>query len=247
MERLPSVYLLDEDAVLLSLVPERDRSTARRTLTAAAYRVRRGSWQPRAAFAHGDTHFGLLVLDGLLIRDVVVGHTTCGELVGPGELLRPWDDFSDWAPMPVEVDWKVLDSMRVAVLDHDFAQVVAAWPTLVSAFMERAVERSHSLALHVAIHCIRRVDLSLLVLFWHLAVRFGKVTPAGIVISIRLTHEDLSKLVGATRPSVTLALGEVAERGWVVRQGDGSWRLPHEPPGEIRTMLGRRQRSPGSG
>ncbi len=119
--------------------------------------------------------------------------------------------------------------------------MVAPWPALTDAFMERAVERSHSLALHVAIHCIRRVDLSLLVLFWHLADRFGKVTPAGIVVAVKLTHEDLGKLVGATRQSVTAALGELAERGWAERRHDGSWLLPPDPPPEMRTMLGRRR------
>lgn len=247
MRRLSPVHLLDEDPTLLPLIPERDRPAARRALTVSAYHVPRGPWRPRATFDHDDTHFGLLVLDGLLLREVVVGHTTCGELVGPGELLRPWDDFGDWAPMPFEVDWKILETARIAVLNDDFAQVVAAWPGLVNTFMQRAVERSHSLALHVAIHCIKRVDLSLLVLFWHLADRFGKVTPAGVVVSIKLTHQDLSKLVGATRPSVTAALGELAEREWTVRRQDGSWLLPNDPPPQLRTMLGRRQRSPASG
>ncbi len=247
MKRLPPVHLLDEDPALLALVPKCDRAAARDALTAAAYRVPRGPWRPRATFEHGDTHFGLLLLEGLLIRGVVIGHTTCGELIGPGELLRPWDDFGDWAPMPFEVDWKIIEPLRIAVLDHDFAQVVAAWPALVSVFMERALERSHSLALHVAIHCIKRVDLSLLVLFWHLADRFGKVSPSGIVVSIKLTHQDLSRLVGATRPSVTVALGEIADRGWTVRRDDGSWLLPHDPPPQIQTMLERRQRSRESG
>lgn len=62
------------------------------------------------------------------------------------------------------------------------------------------------------------------------------------MISIKLTHEDLSKLVGATRQSVSLALGELAERGWIVRRENGSWRLPNDPSREIRTLLGRRQR-----
>lgn len=130
----------------------------------------------------------------------------------------------------------------VATLGADFTQVVARWPGLVNVFMERAVERSHSLALHVAIHCIRRVDLSLLVLFWHLADRFGKVTPDGIVVSVKLTHRDLGTLVGATRQSVTAALGEVAERGWVTRRHAGAWLpLPADPPREIQAMLGRRR------
>lgn len=183
----------------------------------------------------------MLVLEGLLIRDVVVAHTTCGELVGPGELLRPGDNFGERAPMPFEVEWKVIEPTLVATLGSDFTRVVARWPDVVNVFLQRAVERSHSLALHVAIHCIRRVDLSLLVLFWHLADRFGKVTPEGIVVSVKLTHQDLGKLVGATRQSVTAALGEVADRGWVMRRHAGAWLLPADPPREIQAMLGRRR------
>jgi CRP-like cAMP-binding protein len=95
----------------------------------------------------------------------------------------------------------------------------------VHSFVERAVERSHSLALHVAIHCIRRVDTSLLVLFAHLADRFGKVTPQGIVIPIQLTQQDLGKLVGATRQSINIALGELAERGTLQRRENATWLL----------------------
>ncbi len=232
---------MDEDPTLLRVIAEPERPAARRALTAEVFRVPRGAWRPHATLDGDDVRFGLLILDGLLLRDVVVAHTTCGELIGPGELLRPWDDFGDRAPMPFEVEWKVIEPTRVAILSQDFTRVVAPWPALTDAFMERAVERSHSLALHVAIHCIKRVDLSLLVLFWHLADRFGKVTPAGIVVALKLTHQDLGKLVGATRQSVSAALGEVAERGWVQRRGDGSWLLPADPPREIQTMLGRRR------
>lgn len=240
MNRLGLVHLLDEDPTLLDLVSERDRPAARRALTATAYEVPTGSWQPHVLSADGPAHLGLLVLDGLLLRDVTVATTTCGELVGPGELLRPWDAFGERAPMPLEIEWKVLRPLRIAVLDHDFASVMAAWPTLVHAFVERAVERSHSLALHVAIHCIRRVDISLLVLFAHLADRFGKVTPAGITIPVALTHQDLGKLVGATRQSVSVALGELADRRALSRREDATWLLDIEAQAEIQDMLGNR-------
>jgi len=241
MKAISPVHLLDEDPTLLRALSEPERPAARQALVANAYRVPRGAWRPLATFPGQAIHFGLLILEGLLMRDVVVAHTTCGELVGPGELLRPWDSFGDRAPMPFEVEWKVIEPTFVAALSPDFTRVVARWPELVNVFLERAVERSHSLALHVAIHCIRRVDLSLLVLFWHLADRFGKVTPEGIVVSVKLTHQDLGKLVGATRQSVTAALGEVVQRGWVERRDDGAWLLPADPPREIQGMLGRRR------
>jgi CRP-like cAMP-binding protein len=242
MKRLGSVQLLDEDLTLLELLSAHEQPAARRALSATVYEIPAGPWHPDPLTAKGDPHLGLLVLEGLLIRDVSVASTTCGELVGPGELLRPWDAFGERAPMPLEIDWKALVPLRIAVLDHEFAAVLASWPALVHAFIERAVERSLSLALHVAIHCIRRVDLSLLVLFAHLADRFGKVTPAGIVIPVKLTHEDLGKLVGVTRQSISLALAQLAERGSLARQRDGSWLLETEAPIELEEMLARRAR-----
>jgi CRP/FNR family cyclic AMP-dependent transcriptional regulator len=249
VKSLAPVYLLDRDPELLELVPDRERAAARRALSASAYRVKAGPWHPDTLLVEGDLpHFGLLVLDGLLLRDVVVAHTTCGELVGPGELLRPWDDFGERAPMPLEIEWKALQTLEIAVLDHEFARVLAAWPAVLHAFIDRAIARSHSLALHVAIHCIRRVDVSLLVLFSHLADRFGKVTPAGITIPLRLTHQDLGKLVGATRQSISAALSNLAEQRTLIRRADGSWLLSPGLPEELEQMLTRRQRvaSPGT-
>jgi len=45
------------------------------------------------------------------------------------------------------------------------------------------------------------------------------VTPGGTVLPLALTHETLGALVGARRPTVTLALGDLSERGAVLRQG----------------------------
>lgn len=235
------MYLLDEEPSLLELVPERYQAAARRAAAAPAYRVPAGAWDPRALAPADGALFGLLVLEGLMLRDVAVADTTCGELVGPGELLRPWDDFGNRAPTPLEVGWKVLGSARIAVLDHELSHVLAARPALMNEFVERAIERSHSLALHVAIHCIRRVDVSLVVLFSHLADRFGKVTPSGITLEIGLTQGDLAKLVGATRQSVSGALGQLAEREVLVRLADRSWLLKADPGDELEAMLARRQ------
>ena len=58
-----------------------------------------------------------------------------------------------------------------------------------------------------------RVDLRLLMLMWHLADRWGRVTPQGIRIPLRLTHELLADLVASRRPSVTSALQSSRARG----------------------------------
>ena len=42
---------------------------------------------------------------------------------------------------------------------------------------------------------------------------------------VPLTHEMLAKLVGATRPSVSTALSQLAARGLLVRENREVWRL----------------------
>lgn len=54
-------------------------------------------------------------------------------------------------------------------------------------------------------------------MLWHLADRWGRVTPDGVIVPLKLTHEALGRLVGAQRPTVTLALGELVASGRVTR------------------------------
>ena len=66
----------------------------------------------------------------------------------------------------------------------------------------------------------------------------------GVVVPLALTHRILGQLVGARRPTVSTALGELAERGELVRRVDGSWVLRGSPPdasalGRRRAMAGR--------
>jgi CRP-like cAMP-binding protein len=62
----------------------------------------------------------------------------------------------------------------------------------------------------------------------HIAERAGRVTSDGTLIPIRLTHEALGKLVGARRPTVSLAMKELDAAGRVRRLADGTWLLPAE-------------------
>jgi CRP/FNR family transcriptional regulator, cyclic AMP receptor protein len=77
-----------------------------------------------------------------------------------------------------------------------------------------------------------RIDLRLHMLFWELADRWGIVRQDGVHVPLQLTHATLSGLVVARRPTVTKALGELAQRGAVIWTGS-DWLLPGEPPSEL--------------
>jgi CRP-like cAMP-binding protein len=174
-------------------------------------------------------HLGLLVLDGLLLREVSLLGTFSAEVLGEGDLLRPWDvDGGYTLPVRARARWTVLVPCEVAVLGPEFLRRAAAWPDVLARLTGRTVQRARGLALHDAITNLKHVETRLLVQFWHLAERWGRVGHDSIAIPVPLTHEMLARLVGATRPSVTTALGRLAARGILRRDGTKVWRLDRE-------------------
>jgi CRP/FNR family transcriptional regulator, cyclic AMP receptor protein len=128
-------------------------------------------------------------------------------------------------PIPAEVHWTALTSCEVAVLNTQFVRRAAGWPEVLARLTGRAAGRAKALSLHDALTNLKHVETRLLVQFWHLAERWGRVGPQSISIPVPLTHDMLAKLVGATRPSVTTGLGRLASRGLLVRERDGVWLL----------------------
>ncbi len=63
----------------------------------------------------------------------------------------------------------------------------------------------------------KRTDLALLKLLSWLAVRFGQDAMQGRLIDLRLTHQDLSELLGTTRVTVTRALIQLEQQGFIQR------------------------------
>jgi hypothetical protein len=222
--RTPIIAVLDADPDLADALTPEVRSVARRHAVARVETIEPGLWDPEAAYGGAPPTVGLLMVDGLITRDIGFAGRTTTELLGAGDLLRPWDQDATFEPLPVQICWHVLQRSRVAVLDRHFAAVIGRWPGLVDAIVGRAVKRSRSLAFQLAISQVTRVDGRLLVLFWQLADRWGRVTPHGVLVPLDLTHETLGKLVGARRPSVTTALGQLGAHRLLERSHDG-WLL----------------------
>jgi hypothetical protein len=231
----PRIPLLRLDEALL---PGADR-VAYQQLTAPVLHTRRGSWtMPERLREQGAPWLGLLLVDGLMIRTVRVSGLECCELLGPGDVIRPWDGDDDLAPLATGVSWRVLEESRIAVLDDTFARLACGWPPVLSALMERGLRRSRSLAVQLAIAQARRADVRIMTLFWHLADRWGRVTPDGVVVELELTHGLLSRLTGMRRPTVSVTLKELRESGELVRLSRWAWLLRDAPPAERRAAAG---------
>jgi CRP/FNR family cyclic AMP-dependent transcriptional regulator len=96
--------------------------------------------------------------------------------------------------------------------------------------LSRTVERSRWLSFQLAIAHVRRAEPRVLMLFWHLADRWGRVTPTGTVVPLRLTHSTIARLVCMRRPTVSATLMQLVRTGELARNGDGSWTLIGSPP-----------------
>jgi hypothetical protein len=243
---LPETLLvLDHDRTLLGLVPERQQPAARAASVARVLRIQTGAWEAQSEADAARGGIGLFVLDGLLMRRVGMRARYGAELLGPGDLLRPWQhDGEDTGILPYETAWRVFSPTRLAVLDIRWAMRMAPWPGIIGEMVGRALERSLRLATLMAVSQHRRLDVRLRLLLWKLADRFGVVRPDGVHLQIPLTHEALAYLAVARRPSVSTALGRLAEAGElhqerrkIVLLGEPPDASELEHPGEAPTTV----------
>lgn len=229
------IQLLRHDPDLAEHLHGERLAQATEDCVARVVRFDAGHWTPLERVGELPKGVGLLVLDGLILRRVSMAGRYGSELLGEGDLLRPWQE-EDPVPMPLRTGrWKVLRRGTVAVLDYDFAMRMARYPEMISCMLNRAVRRSRYMAANIAIIHQPRIDVRLHMLMWELAVRWGHVSRDGVRLPVRLTHATLAELVAARRPSVTKALGELAESSLVTWNGD-HWLLKGKPPSELEAL-----------
>ncbi len=223
-----TVALLDADPDLGRGLGEADLEVARHRAVAAVSQIEPPRWDPTPIReVAGDGWLGLMVIDGLMLRRVTVGKRLACELFGPGDLIRPWDSDGEYDPLPIFVDWLVLKPTRLAVLDTAFALRIARWPSITSQIVGRVAQRARYLALTQAVTHLPRAYARLLILFWLLAERWGKVGPDGVHITLPVTHEVLAMIVGAHRPTVTIALQRLTRARLLTRERPDRWLLTH--------------------
>jgi CRP-like cAMP-binding protein len=223
------VKVFDHDPGLLGDLPPALARVVRDRAIADSMVLPTGAWTPPSQQDLGPGGIGLLVLDGVLSRTIGFAGLESPELVGAGDLLRPWDDESA-ASLEFSTEWRVLERATVALLDSGFARRMCRVPGLTSGLLERTVERSRWLSFQLAIAHVRRAEPRVLMLFWQLADRWGRVTPTGVVVPMRLTHATIARLICMRRPTVSAALVRLVRAGELARNRNGTWTLTGAPP-----------------
>ena len=223
-----TINLLDLEPELADGLNPQEHAAAARVLAVPSHVLEPGAWDPHEEL--GDVHpvVGFLLIDGMVTRDLLFAGRTTTELLGAGDVMRPWDDDVAFEALPFSATWHVHTSARVAVLDTRVAIASGRWPSIATALHARHVRRVRSLAFQRAIAQLPRVDDRMIVLLWALAERSGRVGPDGVRVPVGLPHRTLATLVGARRPSVTTALTGLAREGLVERI-EGGWLLHGDP------------------
>lgn len=220
------VQLLELDAELAQQVPEADRAQAIRALRTPVLAFRRGPLDLAEAQLPEAT-WALVVLSGTVLDESRLGDRELGELVLPGEVLLPW--VPSPTGLPSERALRALGDVRLAVLDRQFLRACAAWPQLMVTLSRRLADQEHRVATRGLICQLPRVDQRVLAVLWHLAERIGRVSADGVIVPLDTTHAELGRLIGAQRPTVSLAIKQLTAGGALQRRSTGGWLLCGEP------------------
>jgi CRP/FNR family transcriptional regulator, cyclic AMP receptor protein len=223
---LRAASLFDLDPELSEQLDARQRSEVRSRAIVPVADLPPGPWAPASLLDAASRPFGVMVVEGLLLREILLAGSTATELLGPCDIVAvaPVDDRL----LPTETVWSVPREVRIAILDDRLLQILRSWPAVGRLLLARAGRREARLSAHRAIAQLPRVELRLLAFFAHLSERWGRVGSAGVVMPLHLTHETLGRLIGARRPTVSLALKDLATEGLLQRRDDGSWVLGYD-------------------
>jgi CRP-like cAMP-binding protein len=225
------VNVLQEDGELAGAVAAERREAALRTAPARLLRVPRGAWDAASVADAARGGHGLLVLSGLLMRRVEIDAHFGAELLGPGDPLNPGGGDGQYTSLAVEPSWRVVEALRLAVLDRAWSFRMSPFPEVAIELTARSMRRSRRLSNLLAISQQPRLEPRLHMLLWELADRYGRVGPDGVRVPLPITHELIANLAAARRPSVTTALNRLAASG-LVERSEGGWLLHGDPPRE---------------
>ena len=177
-----------------------------------------GPWTPPDRLARA---VAIVVLDGILVGTGTTFGRPDARLLGPGDIL---DGPTLTNPGTA---WRVIRPAHLAVLDRAFVLAARRCPTLIVALARRLSEAQEEQRIRAAICALPRVEERVLALLCNLAHRWGHVTPEGITLNLPMTHERLGSLIGARRPTVSLALRALTGQR-LLRRCEDVWILPSD-------------------
>ncbi len=151
-------------------------------------------------------------------------------------LLEPGEVFGEFAlghaTEPVHVE-AFEDTLICGMRREDFLALIRRQPELMLQVINVLAERLRAAEDEIADLAFRDVPGRLASLLLRLAQVYSHQSPAGHRLALRLTHQDMAAMIGATRETVTVVLSRFREDGLIafdqrhiiIRDRDGLRRL----------------------
>lgn len=170
--------------------------------------------------------FGAVIVDGVLVHRLVLADHPALRLLGPGDILSR--QGGSGGPIS-QSTYRTPGEVRLALLDDRVLATAQHFPRLFAGLHVRMGEQHQRLAAQLVICQLPKVEDRILGMLWLLAETWGHVTPSGTTLPVALTHDALGECIGARRPTVSLALKDLSDRGALMRQA-GGWLLLESLP-----------------
>ncbi len=207
---------------ILASVPADDRPLAERTLTVPLVSARDADLADVISTQIPGA-FDFLIVDGVVLKETTLAGRSALELLGRGNLLAP--------PLTRQLESRAVSRylahgpVSLAAIEDRVRQAGRRWPGIADFLHDRLAQQAHHASMHLAMLHLSRIEDRLIALFTDLAERFGHMAADEILIDLPLTHEIIGGLVASRRPTVSLALGELASNGMIARLEGNRWKL----------------------
>lgn len=177
-------------------------------------------------FTHEEA--ALLVVKGRFTVGMDADDSSSGRTVTFAEagdlLVAPPEGWSDGTP---KCHCRALtDAVAVPVDSERFSEWLTD-PVLAANIVRHLAGQVADRSLAAATALEPRVERRVLLKIRQLAHRYGRATPQGLRLDLKLTHQQLADMVGAVRESVTIALGKLHAQGDLRVENRTIW-LPYD-------------------
>lgn len=195
-------------------------------------------------FNAGEECRGLYIVDSgqvRIYRSSPEGKEQVLHIEGPGRPVAELPLF-DGDPYPASA--RTTEASRLIFLPRaDFEYLYRTHPDIAHAIIRGLGRRLRHLVRVTETLAFRDVTARLALLFVDYAERSGRPTPAGIVVPLDRTQEELALEIGAARESVSRALKQLRRRGLIRPAGRNQLLIPDLARLRARLPAGERPES----
>ena len=147
------------------------------------------------------------------------GKSVTVAILDPGEIFGEINALANRPSTIVAEALSTLESVTVCEIQYDdFEDYLHRFPEIAVKVLKLVGAQTAQLESRLEDLAFRSVPSRLASLLIDLSEKYGERSAAGIQISLRLTHQNLADLVGATRETVSLIIGEFGRMGIISRK-----------------------------